>query len=148
MNNDLFRIVYCSSNRTTAQEEASVAEVESILAVSRANNARDGVTGALLYSEGSFVQVLEGRLDAVQRTFGRIQCDPRHGDVVVLQAGLLEERLFGAWDMALAAPADPAKASATLSRVLKQPDGAAGTEIVALLAGVLRREGDWAQAAE
>jgi len=141
---NLFRLVYCSRNTIPNQQGNPAVEVASILAASRANNARDGVTGALLYSEGCFAQVLEGGLDAVQRTFERIQCDPRHGDVVVLQAARAEGRLFGVWDMALAETDDPAKASAILSRALAQSNSGAGVDVVALLDGLVRREADWA----
>ncbi len=146
MNNELFRLVYCSRNTIIGQQRDPSAEVASILAASRANNARDGVTGALLYSDGCFAQTLEGELETVQRTFERIQCDPRHGEVIVLQAGRATGRLFGAWSMALAEAADPAKASATLTRALAQQsaDAGMGADVVALLNGLVRREGDWA----
>ncbi len=147
MTTDLFRLVYCSRNTIPAQGGDAAAEVASILAASRANNARDGVTGALLYSAGCFAQVLEGSLSAVQRTFERIQRDPRHGDVIVLEARRAEARIFGMWDMALAETADPAKAKAILGQALAEPNGDAGTTVVALLDGLVRREGDWAHAA-
>ncbi len=144
MTANLFRLVYCSRNTILGQQGDPAAEVAGILATSRANNARDGVTGALLYSEGCFAQVLEGGLDAVERTFERIQCDPRHGDVVMLQVGRADGRLFGAWDMALAETDDPAKASAVLGRALAQPNSGAGTDVVAWLNGLVRREAEWA----
>ena len=148
MSNELFRLVYCSRNKIIGQQADPSVEVENILAASRTNNARDGVTGALLYSDGCFAQALEGGLDAVQRTFERIQCDPRHGDVIVLQAGRATGRLFGAWSMALAEAADPAKASATLTRALAHQDADEGTgaDVVALLDGLVRRHVDWAHA--
>jgi len=144
MSKNLFRLVYCSRNTISGQQGDSAMEMAGILAVSRANNARDGVTGALLYSEECFAQVLEGGLDAVGRTFERIQCDPRHSDVVVLQAARAEGRLFGVWDMALVEIADPAKASAILGRALAQANGNAGADVVALLSGLVHREAEWA----
>lgn len=144
MSTDLFRLVYCSRNAIADQQGDPASEVAGILAASRANNARDGVTGALLYSEGCFAQVLEGGLDAVERTFERIQCDPRHADVVMLQAARADGRLFGVWDMALAEIDDPAKASAILSRALARSNGDAGADVVALLDGLVRRGADWA----
>ena len=143
----LFRLVYCSQNTIAAQQGKMVAEVASILASARANNARDGVTGALIYSDGCFAQVLEGDIDIVQQTFERIQCDLRHGNVVVLEAKRAEERIFGKWDMALAEAADPAKAKAILGHALAEPNGNAGSTIVALLNGLVRRERDWTLAA-
>lgn len=147
MTTDLFRLVYCSRNTISADQSDPEAEMAKILAASRANNARDGVTGALLYSDGCFAQVLEGGLDIVQRTFERIQRDTRHGDVIVLEARRAEVRIFGMWDMALAEPADPIKARAILGLALAEPNGDAGTTVVALLDGLVRREGDWATAA-
>ena len=84
----------------------------------------------------------------VQETFERIQCDQRHSDVIVLEAKEMDKRLFGTWDMALAEPSDPAAAQAILSRALAEPNNDAGTTVVALLDGLVRREGEWARAAE
>lgn len=129
MSEALYRIVYCSRNTTETGPE----EFGRILAVSRANNARDDVTGALLFSNGSFAQVLEGPLAALERTFERIQCDPRHAGVTVLQFGPIEGRVFADWAMAEAA---------TLS---VQSDGAAG-EALDLLRQLVGREAEWAMA--
>jgi len=147
MTTDLFRLVYCSRNTISAEQSDSAAEIAEILTASRANNSRDGVTGALIYSDGCFAQVLEGNLDVVQGTFERIQRDMRHGDVIILEAKRVENRMFGLWDMALAEPTDPIKARAILGSALAEPNGDAGMTIVALLDGLVRREGDWANAA-
>jgi hypothetical protein len=47
----------------------------------RAKNDALGLTGMLLYSDGSFVQTLEGPQDVVEETFGRIAVDRRHRDI-------------------------------------------------------------------
>lgn len=143
MTADLYRIVYCSRNTILGLSEDHAAQLETILAKSRENNARDGVTGALLYSEGCFAQTLEGPLDAVQQVFERIQCDHRHGEVTVLQAGPAESRLFGAWTMALAAPPDTA--GEALQQALLHQD--AGADVLALLNGLVSRGEDWLAAA-
>ena len=96
----LYRVLYCSRNCLDAAPEAYRAEINQILARSRVNNARDGVTGGLLFSNGCFAQVLEGPLQAVEETFERIQCDERHRDVTVLQSGPIEMRDFPDWSMA------------------------------------------------
>ena len=146
MSTDLFRIVYCSRNMIPAQQGDPAEQIGQILAASRTNNAREGITGALLYSDGCFAQILEGGLDAVQRAFERIQRDERHGDVVMLQAGHADGRLFGEWHMALAEATDPIKASATLSRALVDSgtEAGRGAEVVSLLDGLVRRQTDWA----
>ncbi len=135
----LFRIVYCSRNDVPAQGEDHEAEALRILKASRANNVRDDITGALFYNAICFAQVLEGPLEAVQTTFERIQCDPRHADVVVLQSGPAHERLFASWDMAAATAADPATASAAIIRALARPGASAATEVLHMLAVLVRR---------
>jgi len=54
---------------------------ESILATSRRNNERLGITGMLLYSKGNYLQILEGPREPVLQVFTRIQQDPRHTGV-------------------------------------------------------------------
>ena len=54
----LYRLVYYSANRIGSLTAA--AEVDRILEASRRNNQLVGVTGALMFSDGFFGQVLEG----------------------------------------------------------------------------------------
>ncbi len=149
MTDDLFRLVYCSRAAVADQGPGQLpaAEIERIAALSRRNNARDGVTGAMLCTAGCFAQVIEGGLDDVQRTFERIQCDPRHTDVVVLRAEPAGHRLFGGWDMALADAAGDAGAGQALAGALLRPDERTGADILALLDGLVRREAEWSPAA-
>ncbi len=130
---DLFRIVYCSRN---VLGQFADAELNQILQVSRRNNAAKQVTGALLYDDGIFAQTLEGPFDAVQEIFERIQADPRHDDVIVLQADTVSARCFGGWAMAHATPANPAEARAILARVSAN-DRVGHEEVVGLLDRVL-----------
>lgn len=97
---NLRRLVYYSRNRTAGTPEAVEGTIRSILAVSRVNNARVGVTGALMFNAGCFAQVLEGPSAAVEATFERIQQDERHGEVTLLAFDVVEDRLFTEWSMA------------------------------------------------
>ncbi len=94
----LYRLVYASKNLLTGTE--AEAAVEQILAASRRNNERAGVTGALMFNGGAFAQVLEGPQKGVEETFERIQRDTRHSDVTVLEGGPITERGFVNWSMA------------------------------------------------
>lgn len=94
-----YRLVYYSENRLSGRASPG-SEVESILASSRHNNALVGVTGALMFSGGYFVQVLEGTEEAVEATFERIQQDTRHGNVQLLAFEPVEEATFQDWSMA------------------------------------------------
>ena len=90
----LHRLVYCSANRIEALPAEFTAQVEQILATSRRNNQLVGVTGALMFSAGSFGQVLEGPQAAIEATFERIQQDHRHGNVLLLETVAIENRTF------------------------------------------------------
>jgi hypothetical protein len=71
-----------------------------IVAVSRVNNLRDGITG-LLYADGvRFLQALEGEAAMVERTYQRIARDERHRALVVLSQREVATREFGPWSMA------------------------------------------------
>jgi len=65
-----------------------------LLRKSRANNARDGITGMLLYKDGNFMQVLEGEEPVVVATFERITRDRRHHNLIVLLRREEPERQF------------------------------------------------------
>ena len=140
----LHRVLYCSRNLIPGAAEAVAAEVRGVLAVSRMNNARDGVTGGLLFSEGCFAQVLEGPQDVVEAAFERIQCDARHSEVIVLQNGPVTKRDFPDWSMAFAGAnaAGSSLAGVTLAGAFSGRSSA-GDEMLDMLKAVVVREADW-----
>jgi len=73
-----------------------------LLVEARSRNRESGITGLLLHRERRFMQVLEGKHDAVRRLFRQIEQDPRHRDVRVLAEGPLDRRLFSEWQMGFA----------------------------------------------
>lgn len=140
---DLYGLVYCSRN--TIDGADLTPSIAAILASARRNNVRVGVTGALLYSDGGFAQVLEGPLQAVEDTFNRIQCDERHSDVTILRFGRNDRRQFPAWSMA-----HVSEGSASILQSVDRPgtsDTERASEIIALLLDVLHRDKEWAPAA-
>jgi hypothetical protein len=52
-------------------------DLEAIAAVSRKNNVGQGVTGALIFDRGRFIQVVEGPPDYIGELVGRIRLDTR-----------------------------------------------------------------------
>ncbi|MCP1200442.1 BLUF domain-containing protein [Notoacmeibacter sp. MSK16QG-6] len=76
-----------------------------ILTHSRSYNAAHDITGALLFVQGrdnrrgSFMQLLEGEPDEIERLRARIFADPRHHTKVVLEQGPLDSRKFADWSM-------------------------------------------------
>jgi hypothetical protein len=74
-------------------------ELEQILAVSRVNNDRDGLTGMLLYADEHFIQTLEGETEAVEAAFERIGRDQRHYNVEIALREEIDQRGFADWSM-------------------------------------------------
>ena len=93
----LVRLLYASRAVSAVDQE----ELHSILKQSKADNARNGITGALCLctQERIFVQVLEGSRSVVNDVYRRILADTRHVDVVLLQYEEIEARRFAGWAM-------------------------------------------------
>ena len=92
----MFQLVYISS----AKDAVDAATIADILAASRRNNARVGITGLLAVGGRRFLQALEGPEQAVLATYARIQNDPRHRACVLLSCRAVAVRAFGDWGMA------------------------------------------------
>jgi hypothetical protein len=75
-------------------------ELEDLREQAQDNNAEDGITGALVYVDGFFLQILEGPRERVENLMRKINRDLRHEDVKVLQAGDTEVAAFSGWTMA------------------------------------------------
>ncbi len=91
----VYQMVYISA-QTVEFDDASLRE---LLAVARKNNQAAGISGMLLYHEGSFIQVLEGDREDVERLFNKIGLDGRHANTTVIFKGHAEERTFEEWGM-------------------------------------------------
>ncbi len=91
----LVRLMYVSR----AVEGAPPAVLFDILKKSKANNHKAGITGVLCYSEGIFLQALEGARLVVNALYNRIATDPRHFDVMLLNYEEISERHFPNWFM-------------------------------------------------
>ncbi len=91
----LVRLMYASRAAATVDQDELVA----ILRKSHANNPPLGITGVLCFSEGIFLQALEGGRSAVNRLYNRIATDPRHTQVELLCYEEIGERRFAGWSM-------------------------------------------------
>lgn len=99
MNLTLERVVYISESTHPAPALLSLAE---ILAASDRNNRRDHLTGALAVSGGRFLQILEGAHQDLSRMLVKLEQDPRHRDMHVLNRTPVDTRQFGQWTMVAA----------------------------------------------
>jgi hypothetical protein len=91
----LVRLLYASR----AASPLSPKLLDDILAQSRRNNPKLGVTGLLCVSDDVFIQVLEGGRDEVCEVYNAIVRDVRHAHVRLLSYEEIGERFFGAWTM-------------------------------------------------
>ena len=139
-------LVYCSQ----AAEGLTRDDLERIAQTAQAFNLRNEITGMLLYSGESFIQVLEGPLPALELLYGKIKEDERHHDVECLMCTPLMRRRFGQWSMGVfdasesaeldrdklrficdKAQGDPAaagRAALTVLNVFRKVLGATGTQ--------------------
>lgn len=91
----LIHLIYCS----VAVQPLSADELTGLLSKAREQNARKGITGILLHSDGSFFQVLEGEAEIVDNLFARIMTDERHRQVTLIIREPIKRRLFDDWTM-------------------------------------------------
>jgi hypothetical protein len=92
------QVIYSSA----AVAPFSERELTELLTIARINNGRLGVTGMLLYHEGSFLQALEGDARVVDALFTKIGKDKRHHRVVTLLRREIEAPEFAQWTMGFA----------------------------------------------
>lgn len=102
-----------SDCRFAAVENRDYVVLDQMLKTWRNNNAELKLTGALLLCDGSFVHLLEGTPRNVQRMYIRVEADPLHENVRLLQRRPLTKRRFKAWPLAYVGP------SRWVSRALK-----------------------------
>ena len=72
----LYRLVYASTSLLSDDADTARQQIADILSASRRNNAADDITGALLFSDTNFAQVLEGPRAAVERLYETLHHDP------------------------------------------------------------------------
>ena len=92
----MIQIVYVSAAVVPFSDQG----LGSLLSRSRKRNNLYGVSGMLVYHEGSFLQVLEGPESGVSTIFQSIERDSRHCSTRLLLERSTKIRDFGQWSMA------------------------------------------------
>lgn len=87
--------------RSRAVQAFTAADLTVLQEESLAWNAAHDITGLLCYSDGHFVQVLEGSAEHVHTLFAKIQQDRRHYQVQALSDRASDRRWFADWRMAM-----------------------------------------------
>ncbi|WP_051203161.1 BLUF domain-containing protein [Sediminimonas qiaohouensis] len=98
---EIVALAYCSR-----PVDFSFEQTEQILTASRRNNAKAGLTGALIYDNHTFLQWIEGEATEIREVFERISNDPRHTDIKLMLVRKLDDRWFPDWSMTAAVTQD------------------------------------------
>lgn len=111
--------MYASRSKVTG---SVYAEMERIRASAVRNNEPEGVTTALLYQSGWFVQWKEGSGAALLRIMDRVAVDPRHESMRIIHSSRGPRLLSGPWSMAIVqvseAPAEMSRRIAELRQAM------------------------------
>ncbi len=92
----LYELIY----RSDAKANISEGDIHDILEVAREFNAKNNITGCLLFNNNQFLQLLEGEFDTLMALYERIKKDPRHEKFVLLHMREAEYRVYPDWTMA------------------------------------------------
>jgi len=92
----LSQLVYVSNRK---KSNASSDQIENILEACKRNNPDLGITGALLYSDKKFLQLVEGENDVIMGLYDKIKKDDRHENCIMLSYMPIKEKTFPSWHM-------------------------------------------------
>ena len=98
----IYQVVYASKVTQGLTDK----DLMDILEVARNKNQETGITGALIYNEGFFLQLLEGEQEKVNDLYKHIENDTRHEHVTCIFQGIVEKRVFPNWYMGFFQDAD------------------------------------------
>ena len=76
-------------------------DIESIHQVAVTLNARDGITGLLVYNGAHFLQIVEGKREPIYALVERLRGDQRHSGMTIRDDAAIEARSFPDWSMEL-----------------------------------------------
>lgn len=126
----VYTIVYRSVPLFTGNLGKDVHEFESILANANLVEDNGAVTGAMVFNEDWFIQLLEGDEAGVRERYERNLLDPRHKDVELLFEGETAERRFSNWSMSFVGDAAAVRARFEHSPLTKPSVSLSGEEVV------------------
>lgn len=103
----MHHIIYMSTARQPMTEVA----LQELLAQAQRGNARRGITGALVYGDGQFMQIMEGEQAVLEELYAHIGQDRRHTGLFKLADRPIQDRRFAEWSMAfqVVSPAELAR---------------------------------------
>ena len=99
------QVVYISQ----AYDSFKESDLDDLVSVSRHNNHKYGITGAMLFLENAFIQVVEGEEIAVGHLLDKLYADKRHHDIRIISDQKVATRNFRNWSMGVVSPPEEDK---------------------------------------
>lgn len=84
-------------------------EVSRILAQAQENNARNGITGALIFNHNYFLQSIEGARPVINNLLRKLVKDDRHFSLQIIECSDIEQRQWDKWSMKYLIPSEQNK---------------------------------------
>lgn len=90
-----FQLAYSSIATCALNSE----ELKTIMLSASNYNASKDITGSLIFYDGIFFQILEGKREEISTLMKKIRKDERHKEIEIVWTGNLEQRSFENWSM-------------------------------------------------
>ena len=100
---------------------------------SYSNNQASGITGALIYENNKFGQVIEGLEKDIESLWQKIQKDSRHKNVRLIESKHISERSFSKWTMVFQGNEEIAKTLPEVSSAIEDIDFPVGHPLLLAL---------------
>lgn len=91
------QVIYISK----ASDDFDATELKKLAEVAARNNKLRGITGALLFIDNCFIQVIEGDKHSMSELLTKLKADPRHHELRIISDRLEASRHFPDWSMGL-----------------------------------------------
>ena len=83
-------ICYISDSRINK----SITDFNNLIEKAKINNAKNNITGILVYRNNNFLQVFEGAPETVDTIFDKIRMDQRHQNIFKIIDTSIDQRIF------------------------------------------------------
>lgn len=130
----MIQLAYVSKASAPMNDDALMA----LLNKSRRNNFKRGVGGILLFRDGLFLQILEGKAADVDAIFAKVKQDPRHYDLKELSREPISERCFIDWRMGFVTPEALIQANPAFTAALTAVGDSFNSDFVQALVSLFR----------
>ena len=114
-------------------QEMSFLGLMRLLYHSYLRNASAGVTGALIFENNRFGQVIEGPRTQIEDLWAKIQKDTRHKNIHLVESRPIEQRGFSKWTMVFQGSEEVAKKLPELAVAIENVNFPAGHPLLVAL---------------